>query len=274
MPRKGLWILPSLLLLFALGCNMPGGETAEETEPPQIVTVVVTATNPPEATEEPAPDEIGSSATARQDLNVRGGPGTGYDITDFLAGGQTVPVIGKTSDGSWLQVEIDGNTGWVSAYYTDATDLSAVPVVDTPIVMADSGGDSSSPTEDGAGGSSGGSGSGQTAPSDSNISDTLNIKNDSKFYNDVISYPSGDTQDQVYINIQGFDSITTSGYVNYSLNCTGTGVANVVVTGGGDCNSAWTEFYTNDSHQETIKIYLDSGSNAYVEWTLVVSANN
>jgi hypothetical protein len=272
MARRGLWILPVLLLLLSAGCNLPGSDATEteEAETPEVITIVVTATPEPEETEEDIEMVDAATATARQDLNVRGGPGTGYDITDVLADGQTVPVIGKTSDGSWLQVNVDGRSGWVSTFYTDTTDLSDVPVVDIPIVMADSGGDSS-PTDEGG---DGGSGGGQTAPSDSNISDTLNIKNDSKFYSDVISYPSGDTEDQVYINIQGFDSITTSGYVNYSLNCTGTGVANVIVTGGGDCNSAWSEFYTNDSHQETIRIYLNSGGNAYVEWTLVASANN
>ncbi len=99
-----------------------------------------------------------------------------------MSGEGTVPVIGKTSDGSWLQAEVDGRSGWISVFYTNPSDLSTVPVVDIPVVMADS--------------------------------------------------------------------------------------------GSGNCNSDWTEFDINDSYQEMIKIHLNSGGSANVEWTLLASAKN
>ncbi|MBN1967055.1 MAG: SH3 domain-containing protein, partial [Anaerolineae bacterium] len=42
----------------------------------------------------------------------------------------TYPVVGKTADGSWLQITVNNQTGWVSAQYvTVSGDLSRVPVV-------------------------------------------------------------------------------------------------------------------------------------------------
>lgn len=113
-----------------------------------------------------------------------------------------------------------------------------------------------------------------TAPADSNISTEPNIKNDSQSFSDAISYPNGDTKDQVSVRAVGFDSITTSGDMTYTLTCSGKGVGSVQVFGGGPCNNTWTDFYTDGSYQETIRISLQSGGNAYVSWTLVIPANS
>ncbi|MEW6094064.1 MAG: hypothetical protein AB1531_08880 [Chloroflexota bacterium] len=126
-----------------------------------------------------------------------------------------------------------------------------------------------------------GGGGAQTAPADSDIVASLNIKNDNQTFNGVISYPDGDTYDRIFINVTGFDSVTTSGNVTLTAVCTGTGVGNVKVTSVGNttsgtpaCNSTWVNFSGNDSNQITVRFYLDSGGDAYVNWTLVVSANN
>lgn len=139
------------------------------------------------------------------------------------------------------------------------------------------------PTQTTSSGSGGSGGSGaQTAPADSDIVTSLNIKNDTKTFNGVISYPDGDMSDRIYINVSGFDaSIGAGGNVTLTAVCSGTGAGNVKVTSVGNttsgtpaCNSTWVNFTGYDSNQITVRFYLDSGGSAYVNWTLIVSANN
>ena len=280
----------SVMLLAALACSLPfsGGDEATEepaTVEPEILVVTATSEPEPTAAEPTAEQEAGISATANQNLNVRSGPSTQYGETSFINQGQTVPVIGKNTDGSWILISLPGgNTGWVSTPFTTVSgDLSTVTVINAPPPPTASSSGSTSPTATASSGggasptaTSSGGGGGQTAPSDSNISTELNIKNGVVNENGVISYPNGDNQDQVFIKVVGFDSVTTSGDASFTLTCSGQGVENVQVfsLGGGDCNETWDDFFTNDSDQVTIRVYLESGSNAYVNWTLIVSANN
>jgi Tol biopolymer transport system component len=53
-------------------------------------------------------------------LNVRAGPGTAYARRGALGAADVVIVVGRTADGAWLEVqaaELDGGSGWASAYY-------------------------------------------------------------------------------------------------------------------------------------------------------------
>lgn len=63
-------------------------------------------------------------------VNLRSGPGTDYEIVRTMAPKMVAKAIGKSEDGQWYQVEIDGVTGWV---YFELVDLSgdpdAIPVV-------------------------------------------------------------------------------------------------------------------------------------------------
>ena len=63
-------------------------------------------------------------------LNVRYGPGTGYGIVTVLSGGQTVEMIGRTADSTWVQVRLyTGWTGWVNAaLITPHMPIGALPV--------------------------------------------------------------------------------------------------------------------------------------------------
>jgi uncharacterized protein YgiM (DUF1202 family) len=63
-------------------------------------------------------------------LNVRYGPGTGYGIITVLSGGQTVEMIGRTADSTWVQVRLNnGWVGWVSsALITPHMPIGALPV--------------------------------------------------------------------------------------------------------------------------------------------------
>lgn len=63
-------------------------------------------------------------------LNVRAGPGTGYAVVGRVTAGQTFPIVGKSEDGQWWQIDIAGKKGWVYGQYVKAPGSTAgVPVV-------------------------------------------------------------------------------------------------------------------------------------------------
>ena len=67
-------------------------------------------------------------------VNVRKGPGDSYELVKTLDTGQEVTIIGKTLDGSWLLLDIEGGT-WVKSAAIDPQDsLALVPVREpTPV---------------------------------------------------------------------------------------------------------------------------------------------
>ncbi len=284
--QKKLKLLMALTALASatLACSLFGAatQTTEEVvETPTARVVVVTAT-PEMVTEttEPAivteePTDMTPSATLKQDLNVRRGPGTDYGIITALPGGTTLEVTGKDQYGYWWQVVLpDGTVGWISISYTTSENTENVEVVAAPAPPSGSSGVSPTATDSGGGG-----GGGTTAPADSDISTTINIKNGSINYSGEISYPEGDSVDKVYVKVNGFDSITTSGNVVYSLTCSSNGsppsithIGGSVISGVVGCNSSWTVFYTNDSDTSTLTIQQESS--AYATWSLFASANN
>jgi len=50
-------------------------------------------------------------------LNIRSGPGTGYDVVDALYTGEKVAVKKCTNSGKWCYVDHSGPDGWVAAKY-------------------------------------------------------------------------------------------------------------------------------------------------------------
>lgn len=227
-------------------------------------------------------------ATQGQVINVRPGPGTNYNppITTIPASG-VYNVVGRNEDSSWWKINYGGGEGWVGGGVTRrGGNCSNVPVVSYPPPP---------PTETQEATEQPGQGGGQPteeateaappqateevqAPAAGNNSQTVdvNIKNFNNAYSGAISYPNGVNSDTVTIRVSGFDSITTSGNVTYTLTCTGTGSENVVVNGGGlsRCGSSATRFYTNDSNQDRITISINTGNNVYIQWSLVISASN
>jgi uncharacterized protein YraI len=65
-------------------------------------------------------------------LNVRDAPNpfTGAILTRVRQG-ETYSVVGKNADSSWIQLNVNGVTGWVNASYTAAANLQLVPVTDS-----------------------------------------------------------------------------------------------------------------------------------------------
>lgn len=93
----------------------PATPTTPPTEPP--ATVAPTADNSPRF-------------TASLGANVRSGPGTNYPAVGGLAGGDTVPVTGRSADSQWFVISFAGGEGWVAAFVgTFNGDVNALPAV-------------------------------------------------------------------------------------------------------------------------------------------------
>lgn len=83
----------------------------------------------------PPPGQATAYVTVYQ-LNVRGGPGFNYDIIGTVRRGDSLPLIGRSADGVWLQAQVSSPyptfavpTGWVMARYV----WSSVPIFQLPV---------------------------------------------------------------------------------------------------------------------------------------------
>lgn len=123
--------------------------------PPPTVTPTPEATPVPTATPEPTPQPLAEQPTVtpvpnlikvtNDFVNVRSGPGTGYERVGQLTLNQVVPVTGKSEDGAWWQIEFQGGPdgkAWVIGQYVEFSgDANAVPVVRVaPPAASDAGG--------------------------------------------------------------------------------------------------------------------------------------
>lgn len=78
----------------------------------------------------------GVRVEAYQDVNVRSGPGTQYDLVGIMARGQAAAILGKSPNGLWLKVNYIGgpdNTGWV---YRDFVRVAGGEVGNLPVLEA------------------------------------------------------------------------------------------------------------------------------------------
>lgn len=154
-------LLPMIVLALAgLACNVSGGGDAQATQTTAVeiaATVDAVATTgqqtqeaaaaPPTETptevatptETPLPTQtaiLNPFLTADVNSNVRGGPGTIYDILGNLLQGQMADIIGRNSGSSWWVIVFapgpDGK-GWISdSIVTVSGDTSNVPIVAAP----------------------------------------------------------------------------------------------------------------------------------------------
>lgn len=105
--------------------------TAMPTEPPPA-----TATpEPPAATPTMEMMEAPPAATAGENtVNLRGGPGTNYDVAGSLEPGESLEIIGRNADSSWWQVSLPGGEpAWVAAQVVTASNAGDdIPVIEAP----------------------------------------------------------------------------------------------------------------------------------------------
>lgn len=64
-------------------------------------------------------------------VNLRSGPGTDFSKLATMPIGATVPIIGRTADNTWWQVNYNGIVGWASAQYAviqQNANINGIPV--------------------------------------------------------------------------------------------------------------------------------------------------
>ncbi len=129
----------------------------------------------------------------------------------------------------------------------------------------------------------GGGGGGQVAPPDEQqiffqISANPSPSERTVVVSDVISYPNGDTADRIRYEVTDFSSVVFSANVLVTVTCSGPGASEAKIasnygrTPSQPCNGYSRTFtHTNDSRYQNHEIWLESGSDAYVTWTLTAT---
>ncbi len=100
-----------------------GGQTSSQT-PSQPAATPVPAAPAATATPEAATVTIGNIL-----MNVRGGPGTNYNVIGTASPGQQFRITGKNPGlGDWWQIDFGGQTGWVFGQLVTASNAETVQV--------------------------------------------------------------------------------------------------------------------------------------------------
>lgn len=68
-----------------------------------------------EITPEPTPD-TGVWVTTQDNVAMREGPGQAFARVGSIPFSTTIPAIGRTTTGDWIQVYYEGKTGWIAAF--------------------------------------------------------------------------------------------------------------------------------------------------------------
>src|SRR5271169_235629 len=131
MFKKRISIFILVLALAMLGCNAPGQglqglaatlaalsltQTAQATLGSGAALPASTQP-PPSATAAPGATSCAAMVTANLNANIRTGPSTAYDAVGSLLTGQTAPIAGNNSDGTWWYINFPagpGGYGWIA----------------------------------------------------------------------------------------------------------------------------------------------------------------
>lgn len=216
--------------------------------------------------------EEGAVAVVIQQLNVRSGPGTGFNSLGILNANDVVRLTGKNRDGSWLQIEFAGGAdgkGWVNAAFVRADGVDALPIIaetgevagtatpaDTPLPPP--------PTV-------------VPAPLDFDSADaplkTILFERAGTrtlIYNGEVSVPEGDREDWIAFTPYG-------GFVFISLQCTGNGSLRAEITASGltfACNEAGSvvPVTAGTAHLLHLEAVSTSGALQSIQYTLTIQA--
>jgi uncharacterized protein YraI len=80
----------------------------------------------------PTPAPEAPSLTANYAVNIRAGPGVEYAVVAQLGQGQIAEVVGVSSDGLWIAINLPSQKngrGWVAGAYVRLTNASDVPIL-------------------------------------------------------------------------------------------------------------------------------------------------
>ena len=101
-----------------------------------VTSQYVTTTNPTEVAVVGVGNGVdpnsGNTAVVQQQINVRSGPGTGFNALGTLNARDVIRLTGKDANSTWLQIEFpagpDGK-GWVNAAFVQAKGVEALPII-------------------------------------------------------------------------------------------------------------------------------------------------
>lgn len=131
MKKSRLLIVLAGLAVFASGCGYStGGEDSTVTV--IEATPTPTATPTPEATPTPAQEVVQTASGVNiikqnatyyvvEGVNVRSDCSTEAQMITGTTAGQELTSTGVSEDGQWVEVTINGQTGYVSAQYVSTT---------------------------------------------------------------------------------------------------------------------------------------------------------
>mgnify|MGYP001309615525 CR=1 FL=1 len=111
-------------------------------ETPQVIPLQIEMATPqqvPTLTDTPTPQASLPFFTFTQNANCRRGPGTAYKVTTSFPQGQQLPVSGRNSDATWLQLPIPDTRAicWVSVVTGSlSVDPEVLPLADYPPLPA------------------------------------------------------------------------------------------------------------------------------------------
>ncbi len=74
----------------------------------------------------------GNTAVVQQQINVRSGPGTGFNSVGTLNARDVVNLTGKDANSTWLQIEFTAGPegkGWINAAFVQAKGVENLPIV-------------------------------------------------------------------------------------------------------------------------------------------------
>ncbi len=115
----------SLAVVSVIGLSLTGRVFAAPVQQPPTGTIA-TVTGTPTGPVIVVPDQV----------NVRTGPSTEYELIGVLIAGQTAPAIGRTAGGDWIQVAYAGvpnNIAWVYSPFVVLDPPGAfLPIVEPP----------------------------------------------------------------------------------------------------------------------------------------------
>lgn len=117
------WLVIGFVLAGLSLASFQAASTASDESPRLQATATLRTT--PEGPEVLVPDQV----------NVRLGPATDYELVGVLISGQRVPALGRSPGGEWIQIfypGVEGNVAWVYAPLVRLEGQALLPVVEPP----------------------------------------------------------------------------------------------------------------------------------------------
>ncbi|MEQ8677879.1 MAG: SH3 domain-containing protein [Aggregatilineales bacterium] len=126
------WVL-SVYLEFAPDFILQSIPVVNIAAPAQNLTTENAGAEQPVQQQSAAPVATGQgiSGSTRAIVNLRGGPGTNFDVISTVQAGQTVVFVGRNQSSTWLQTLVSGGTmGWLSYTFVNVDgNVTNLPVV-------------------------------------------------------------------------------------------------------------------------------------------------